>query len=700
MSVKKVNKSTGATTKVAGLVNSEKVNTMYGAFPSDASASNKLVSDATADEKISDESQVIFEVMGQMGAKNLLPNIASSGSYASSGTVTKNANGSLTINGTFDAVTTINIDYLNGLPNAVFDVTDLVGTDIAVKLLDTALSGITLQVGYFNSAGTRSSLETVSTKANITFPAGAVKSATYLRIASGTYDNVTVYPMMQLASDTDDTYQPYAPTNKTLNEEKVSWKDNGILGAKNFVPYPYPVSRATVNGITFTTYSDGRVVANGTATELAILDVINSELYEPFSLDEGSYILTDGLSNSDYENAYTAITLTFSDSTIEYNRADTSIGKNKFSMPSKSNIKYFYLGCCVKSGATVSNLTFRPMIRLVDDSDDTYEPYAKTNQQLTKETTGLLDNDFTNGSVNMLPLITYSNKQFGDATNGYITINSNDDGSYTLNGSRISTAPPLLIQIIKDGKYLLTDNILKRGKSYKYTACPSNSVSQHLLSQINYRDGSNNLVQYDEGGNGVVIDIPNNANVGNCNIAVYHDAAFTNVVVKPMITLSSTPNSDYAHYVPYAMSNREITEELSGNTIIVENGQVNVKASTGTVADLLYSLSTAIGNVLSSMADNETLEVYRINIQSHANILPQLKTLTNQSYADFYGIAVESTATTCNIFRLTLEHSAASNNKLRQCHLESNGTSFLTPSDENITAERTYTAYYRKFRKI
>ena len=54
MSVKKVNKTTGATTKVAGLVNSEKVNTMYGAFPSDASASNKLVSDATADEKISD----------------------------------------------------------------------------------------------------------------------------------------------------------------------------------------------------------------------------------------------------------------------------------------------------------------------------------------------------------------------------------------------------------------------------------------------------------------------------------------------------------------------------------------------------------------------------------------------------------------------------------------------------------------------
>lgn len=184
----------------------------------------------TLTNKLSDEAAT----RSVMGAKNLLPNIASSGSYASSGTVTKNANGSLTINGTFDEVTTINIDYLNDLSNAVFDVTDLIGTDIAVSLLDTAVSGITLQVGYFNSAGTRSTLENVLTKANITFPAGAIKSATYLRIASGTYDNVTVYPMMRLASDKDDTYQPYAMTNRELTEytsdvASDSYTKDGIL---------------------------------------------------------------------------------------------------------------------------------------------------------------------------------------------------------------------------------------------------------------------------------------------------------------------------------------------------------------------------------------------------------------------------------------------------------------------------------------
>lgn len=144
---------------------------------------------------------------------------------------------------------------------------------------------------------------------------------------------------------------------------------------------------------------------------------------------------------------------------------------------------------------------------------------------------GLIDNDFTNGAVNLLPLITYTNRQFGDATNGYITVNSNADGSFTLNGSRISTASVLLIPIIKDGKYLLTNNILKKGKSYKYSCCPPNSVSQHLLSQINYRDGSNNLVQFEEGGAGVTINIPIDATAGNCNIAVYHDADFTDVII-------------------------------------------------------------------------------------------------------------------------------------------------------------------------
>lgn len=46
MSVNNVNKSTGALSKIAGLFNSVKIDLMYAAFPSGASESNKLITEA------------------------------------------------------------------------------------------------------------------------------------------------------------------------------------------------------------------------------------------------------------------------------------------------------------------------------------------------------------------------------------------------------------------------------------------------------------------------------------------------------------------------------------------------------------------------------------------------------------------------------------------------------------------------------
>jgi hypothetical protein len=42
----------------------------------------------------------------------------------------------------------------------------------------------------------------------------------------------------------------------------------------------------------------------------------------------------------------------------------------------------------------------------------------------------------------------------------------------------------------------------------------------------------------------------------------------TGKTFKPMITLADVPNSDYAHYVPYAKSNKELTEDVANiNTV-------------------------------------------------------------------------------------------------------------------------------------
>ena len=45
----------------------------------------------------------------------------------------------------------------------------------------------------------------------------------------------------------------------------------------------------------------------------------------------------------------------------------------------------------IKNGTTVSNKMFYPMLRLASDPDDTYQPYAMTNRELTEEKINLSD---------------------------------------------------------------------------------------------------------------------------------------------------------------------------------------------------------------------------------------------------------------------------------------------------------------------
>ena len=60
---------------------------------------------------------------------------------------------------------------------------------------------------------------------------------------------VTFKPMIRFASDTDSTYQPSCETNQQLTANKVSYANNGILGAKNRLIYPYKYTTITLNGI-------------------------------------------------------------------------------------------------------------------------------------------------------------------------------------------------------------------------------------------------------------------------------------------------------------------------------------------------------------------------------------------------------------------------------------------------------------------
>ena len=172
-------------------------------------------------------------------------------------------------------------------------------------------------------------------------------------------------------------------TAKAEIDKKSSYYANDIVGSKNLLAFPYNETTHSENGVDWTVYSDGTVKANGKAVggNSSLFIRINEDKVKEFQ--EGlSYILTgcpSGGGLSTYGIRY--YTRNSSDGNIT-NAYDSGSGAT-FTIPSGSGYDHDYGFIRVYSGATVDNLIFKPMIRLADDTDETYRPYAMTNKQLT-----------------------------------------------------------------------------------------------------------------------------------------------------------------------------------------------------------------------------------------------------------------------------------------------------------------------------
>ena len=119
----------------------------------------------------------------------------------------------------------------------------------------------------------------------------------------------------------------------------------------------------TSNGITFTVNNDGSVTANGTSTSVAVIDV-NTNIYLP----NGEYILSGCPKGGSADTYYIAV----NGGSGAVNTSDkgdgTSFSINDYTL---DRVRVW-----INVGQTVNNLTFYPMIRKADVTDDTYEPYV------------------------------------------------------------------------------------------------------------------------------------------------------------------------------------------------------------------------------------------------------------------------------------------------------------------------------------
>lgn len=187
---------------------------------------------------------------------------------------------------------------------------------------------------------------------------------------------ITFKPMIRDARVIDDTFVPYAPTNREL----MSYKANGKVGAKNMLYYPYHDTTKTENGVTFTDNGDGSVTVvtvGGGATDNTYFFI---KYAEPLNI-EGMLKLSGCPLGGSGDTYYATLYYTYNG--VYYGVLDTGNG-GMFKIENSHLGTPCYMVIAVRTGTIINNaITFKPMIRIAEDTDETYQPYAMTNKQLT-----------------------------------------------------------------------------------------------------------------------------------------------------------------------------------------------------------------------------------------------------------------------------------------------------------------------------
>lgn len=240
-----------------------------------------------------------------------------------------------------------------------------------------------------------------------------------------------------------------------------------------------------------------------------------------------------------------------------------------------------------------------------------FQPYAAPNVTLTQDTkglpqdmNGLTDNQFENGAVNLLHCDATSNVQTG------LTYIVEDDGTVKVSGTNTSNETA---QIAVTISYVDWDST----KRYKISGCPSNgsSSSYRLGLTINKSNGWSRTLT--ELGDGLEFQLASNETKIKVSINISAGYAISGTLTfKPMITVADMPNSDYAHYVPYAKSNKELTHLIKKKTATVTtSGNGNASIATDLVP---YSAQILAINVTSG-AENGAIAVAYKNLGASVN---------------------------------------------------------------------------------
>lgn len=165
------------------------------------------------------------------------------------------------------------------------------------------------------------------------------------------------------------------------------------VGAKNYLKLDSGLPES-VNGLTVTYQSDGGVCFNGTATEDVTVVIFNGSKNTEFTEKH----LNQDLILSGCPAGGSASTYRIQFWKYDINKASAYDEGNgvKFTFTNDGSIStnnnMWRVVILIHSGLVCNNLTFYPMIRDAIITDNSYQPYAMTNAELTAAVTALLQN--------------------------------------------------------------------------------------------------------------------------------------------------------------------------------------------------------------------------------------------------------------------------------------------------------------------
>lgn len=239
---------------------------------------------------------------------------------------------------------------------------------------------VSLLAGTYTVSAVVTSSDTDSTTCRIGFFNAGGTSISAVQIGRNSRKSVTVSLDQECAS----IYLYASDTANHSTGDTATWADMMIeLGsvATSYVPYQsvavnqhgrnllnLTATQKTSVGITFEN-DNGIVTANGTATGLANISLCGSDgvKLEAFT----TYILS-GCPSGGGDNTY-QIDLRVSNAITTIYKGVVDRGSGITFTTDEAVTVYPF--AFVRSGYTADNLTFKPMIRLASDTDDTFEPY-------------------------------------------------------------------------------------------------------------------------------------------------------------------------------------------------------------------------------------------------------------------------------------------------------------------------------------